>query len=322
MLRHAGWWLLLALTTAAQAQTATDGLVISRGGASITLQDIDTYIARVPKEQRERFIDSPTRIRELLNNLLLTKQLAVQGRAEHLEQQPGVESQLRAAQDEVFARARMSEFLAAIKVPNLDKLVAEQYATHKELYVVPASVDVKHVLIATAERADADAKVLADKVRVEALADPKGFDQLVEKYSDDVSKAQNHGLMKDATAEKYVEPFRKAVAALTKVGEISPVIATSYGYHVVELVALNPQRQQTFDEVRAKLTAATREQYIANVRRDFVNELTNSQTDINSATMDTLRDRYDADGNVRVAGAPANGGSTSPASPKPDPTHR
>jgi len=326
MLRYAGW-LLFALTTTAQAQTATDDVIISRGGVSITLRDIDTYVARVPKEQRERFIDSPTRIRELLNNLLLTKQLAVQGRAEHLEQRPEVESQLRAAQDEVYARARMSEFMAAIQVPNLDKLVAEQYATHKELYVVPASADVKHVLIATAERSDADAKALAEKVHAEALADPKAFDQLVEKYSDDVSKAQNHGLMKDATAEKYVEPFRKAAAALTKVGEISPVIATSYGYHVVKLVALNPQRQQSFDEVRAKLSAATREQYIANVRRDFVNELTNSQTDINPATLDTLRDRYDSEGNVRVvAGVPANGEGTPAAptkqAPKPDPTHR
>lgn len=322
MLKHARW-MLLAIATTVQAQTDPNEAIVSRGGVSITLQDVDTYAARVPKEQRERFIDSPARIRDLLNNLLLTKQLALQARAEHLEQQAAVQAQLRAAQDEVFARARMTEFMSSIKVPNLDALVAEQYATHKDLYKVPASVDVKHVLIATQNRPDAEAKALAEKVHAEAMADPKAFDHLIEKYSDDISKTDNHGLMKDATNEKYVQPFREAASALTSVGEISPVVQTTYGYHVIELVAKHPERLQTFDEVREKLTASTREQYIANQRRDFVNGLTNEKLDINPATLDTLRDRYDEAGNVKVVGgAPAHGGSASPAPPQPGQKHR
>jgi peptidyl-prolyl cis-trans isomerase C len=318
MLKHAGW-LLFAIATTVQAQADPNEVIVGRGGVSITLQDIDTYVARVPKEQRERFIDSPTRIRDLLNNLLLTKQLAVQARAEHLEQQGDVQAQLRAAEDEVFARARMTEFMGSIKVPNLDALVAEQYASHKDLYKLPASVDVKHVLIATQNRPDEEAKALAEKVHAEALADPNAFDKLVETYSDDISKAQNHGLMTDATDEKYIKPFRDAAATLTRVGEISPVVQTTYGYHVLKLVAKHPERQQTFDEVREKLTASTREQFIANQRRDFVNGLTNEKLDINPATLDTLRDRYDEAGNVKVTGAPRSG---SPTPLQPDRTRR
>ena len=292
-------------------------LVVSRGRASITLQDIDTYVARVPKEQRERFIDSPTRIRDLLNNMLLNKELAEQARTEHLDRNADVENQLRAAQDEVLARARMAEFMASIKVPDLSELVAEQYATHKDLYKVPPKVDVMQVLVSAENRSDDEAKALAEKIRAEALANPKNFQALIDKYSDDNSKAENHGLMKDATSKSYVPEFRDAAAALKAVGDVSPVVKTTYGYHVMKMVARVPERQQSLAEVREQLTASMREQYIANQRRDFVNELTNQKMDINAATLDSLRDRYDSAGNVKTtAAAPAGNGGPPPAAPQ------
>jgi peptidyl-prolyl cis-trans isomerase C len=306
------------LSTAAFAQVAGEDVVVTRGGVSVNLQDVDTYVTRVPKEQREKFIDSPARIREMLNSMMLTKQLAAQARAEHLDQRADIASQMRAAQEEVLARARMADFMGSLVVPDLSQLVAEEYTTHKDLYVVPAIVDVSHVLIAAEKiRSDDEAKALAEKVRAEALANPKNFEALVEKYSDDNSKAENHGLMKDATSKSYVQEFRDAAAALKTVGEISPVVKTSYGYHVIKLVARTPERKQSLAEVREQLTASMREQYIANQRREFVNSLTNEKLDVNPATLDTLRDRYDEAGNVKAAAspAPAKGGGTTPASP-------
>jgi hypothetical protein len=47
----------------------------------------------------------------------------------------------------------------------------------------------------------------------------------------------------------------------------------------------------------------------------MVNELTNAKTDINEATIDTLRDRYDAAGNVKVAASAPSPGSRPPATP-------
>jgi peptidyl-prolyl cis-trans isomerase C len=316
MAKHLGWILLAAATTI-QAQTGTSDVVVSRGGITITLQDIDTYVARVPKEHREKFIDSPQRIRDMLTNLMLTKQMAEQARAAHLDRQPDVESQLHAAEDDVLARARMNEFIASIKVPDLSELAREQYLTHKDLYKVPAKSDAYQLLISTDMHSADEAKALAEKVRGEALADPKNFAALVEKYSEDNSKVTNKGLMKDAAGATFVQEFRDAAGALTRIGEISPVVHTGYGYHVLQLAARSPERQQSFDEVREQVTAAMREQYIDTQRRDFINQMNSQKLDINSATLDTLRDRYDEAGNVRVVTAPtAKGGGTPPATPQ------
>jgi parvulin-like peptidyl-prolyl isomerase len=317
MQKHLGWILLAVVATAAQAQSTSNDVVVSRGGVTVTLQDIDTYVARVPKEHREKFIDSPARIRDMLNNLLLTKQLAEQARAAHLERQADVAVQLRSAEDEVLARARMNDFQNSVKVPEVAALAREQYVSHKDMYKVPAKVDAYQLLISTDKHSADEAKALAEQVRTEALANPKNFEALVEKYSEDNSKASNHGLMKDATSAAYVQEFRDAASALGRVGDVSPVVHTTYGYHVLQLVARTPERQQTFDEVREQLVASMREQYVANQKRDFLNQLSNEKLDINPDTLDTLRDRYDDAGNVKVAATPpAKGGGTPPATPQ------
>ena len=312
----------LAAAAAAPAQNRPEDVLVTRGGVSVTLQDIDEFVVYgVPKEHRQRFIDSPQRIRDMLNNMLTTKQLAVRARAAHVDQRPDVASALgkstgksQLPDDEVLARAYLQDFLANVKVPDLTQLVAEQYATHKELYKVPDSADVRHILIATELHSDEDAKALAEKVHAEAVAHPDEFEALVEKYSEDSSRKENHGLMTDATNIKYVVGFRDAASVMTKVGEISPVVKTEFGYHVLKLEALRPGHQQTLDEVREALTAQMREQYISNQKRDLINELTNEKIDINSATVDTLRDRYDANGDVRVAKTPVpQGGGGQPA---------
>ena len=310
--------LLAASFLAAAAPSNPDEVVVTRGGVSVTLSDVDNFIARVPKEQRAGFMDSPSRIRDLLSNLLLTKQLAAQARASHLDQRPDVSSQLRASEDEVLARARMADYMAGIKAPDMSKLVAEQYAAHKELYKVPASFDVKHILVSTEKRSDDEAKALAEKLRAQAAANPKTFDSLIDEFSDDASKADNHGLMTDATDKKYAQEFRDAASALTRIGEISPVIHTTYGYHVLELVAKKPERQQTLAEVRETLTKTMQDQYVADQRRELITQLNNEKVETNPATLDTLRERYDETGNVRAAeGAPVASGNANPATPTP-----
>ena len=326
--RHGVLLAVLLTASAVSAQSLPSGnpegaqAVVSRGGVTVTLGDIDAWVARVPKDQRAKFIDSPARIQEMIGNLLLTKQLAAQARAEHLDQKPEVSYQMAAAQDEVLARAKMMNFMSTLKVPDMTLLVSEEYTTHKDMYKVPASLDVRQILITTEKRSDAEAAALAEKVRALAASKPAEFDKLVEEYSDDASKAENHGLMKDAANPKYLEEFRTAASALTRVGEVSPVIHTTYGYHILELAALHPARQQTFDEVREQLAATLREQYIDSERRDFLNGLNSQKLDINPATLDTLRDRYDEAGNVRLTGTAPASQSSSPPAPAAAKTHR
>jgi peptidyl-prolyl cis-trans isomerase C len=186
----------------------------------------------------------------------------------------------------------MDVYEASIKVPSMDAVAKEQYLAHKADYVIPEVVDVQHVLIAEKNRTDADAKALAEKVRAEAIANPDSFSQLVEKYSDDPSKISNGGQIRGATSSKMVKEFAVGAQGLTKVGEISPLVKTTYGYHVLKLIRRTPSSQQDFAAVKDELVAKLKESYIAEQRKAFLAKLDQGAPSVSPQGMEALQQHY------------------------------
>ncbi len=67
------------------------------------------------------------------------------------------------------------------------------------------------------------------------------FTGIAPKTSDDASVVDNHGMLGYFTAFDMVYPFENA-AYTTKVGEISPIVRTKYGYHIVKVYDVRPSR--------------------------------------------------------------------------------
>lgn len=267
-------------------------IVASQGGVSITLDDLDAFAAGIPDDKRIGFFDSPTRIQSILVQLLAQKQMAADARNIGLDKDPMVQHRLELAEDETLAKARAQKFRADIKLPDFSQLAQEEFIAHKEKYLIKGRVDVKHVLIDLRSRSDEEAKKLAETVRSEAVAHPDQFDALIEKYSEDTSKTQNHGLMTGATDGKYVAEFAKAAAALTKKGEISPVVKTDFGYHVLMLVDRTQDRKPAFADIREQVIAKLRNDYIEAQVKDYGDQIRNRPVDANADLVGSLRSRY------------------------------
>lgn len=66
------------------------------------------------------------------------------------------------------------------------------------------------------------------------------FEELVKQYSNDVSTINTQGVLKDVYVGSYDASFENQVFALKKVGDISEPFETSFGFHIIKLIALNP----------------------------------------------------------------------------------
>lgn len=286
--------------------------VVSQGGATVTLGDVDAYMARIPRDKWAGFVSSGDRIETMLRDILRTKQLAVQARELKLDQDPLVKAQIAYAEDDVLAKSRFQAYTDSIKAPDLSQLAKEEYLANKDQYLVPANVKVQQILISTDGRTDEDARKLADTVRGEAIANPTKFEDLVMKYSDDPQKDLKKGIVKDATSSKLVPPFAKAAGELLVPGSISPIVKTSYGYHILKLIESVPARQRTFDEVKAEILERLNKQYIAQQRTDFLNKLSSQEMKPFPDAIASLHDRYS-----RIAGAPADNAEAAPTDAVP-----
>jgi peptidyl-prolyl cis-trans isomerase C len=311
--------LLACCSFTAVADVPGDPVLISQNGSSVSVSDVDAFLARVPAGDRAGLMDSPDRTEQLLTNLLRSKQLAKQARELKLDQSAPVQRQIMIADDEVLARVRLDEYAKTIKVPDVSELAHEEYLAHKADYVIPESVEVQHLLITTRERGDEAAKALAEKMRQQALANPAGFEDLVMQYSEDASKGGNKGLVKNATGTGYVVEFKAAAKALHAKGEISPVVKTRFGYHILKLIDSTPAQDIPFDKVKDKLVAQLRQQSIDKQKKVFLDGLDAAKADVNADAIDTLRTRYVAPGQLTpadAANAPAKAGARDGAAEK------
>ncbi|RIX60234.1 peptidylprolyl isomerase [Paenibacillus nanensis] len=109
-------------------------------------------------------------------------------------------------------------------------------------------VRASHILVATKEEADA---ILAD---LKAGAD---FAETAKAKSTDGSAA-NGGDLDFFTKTQMVEPFAEAAFAL-EVGEISDVVQSEFGYHIIKKTDYKPATEANFDEkkdlIRMKLVS-------------------------------------------------------------------
>ena len=300
--RILGFCLLLGVSAAAlgHAQSGDVSIgagmpstvVAKQGTAIVTLADVDAFAARIPEKDRPGFFDNPTRLQSVILQLLSQKQLADEARKANLDKTPAVESQVALATDEVLSRARMDHFKSEIKLPDFEARAKEEYIGHKEVYTVPGDLTVQHVLISTKSRDDKDAKALAETVAKEATANPAHFDALVEKYSEDESKATNKGVMKGVSKASYVAAFVEASKALKKPGDISPPVKTKFGYHVIKLVARTPDQQLTFAQAHDRIVDRLKSDYVAKLVQDHVDGIRNQHIDANETLVASLRTRY------------------------------
>ncbi len=279
---------------AQEGSVSPSTLVAKQGAAIVTLDDIDAFSRTIPSDQRAAFFDDPKRLELLISSLLLKKQLAREARTAGLDHDPKTMAELALAENDVLSKARMRQFEADLKVPDFSLLAKEEYVGHKEKYLVPGELEVKQILISTESRDETAAQALAASVRAEAMKDPANFDELIEKYSEDSSKAKNHGLIQDAGSNRYMPEFAAAAKELVRIGEISPVVKTRYGFHILKLITRTPDRKPKFEDIKGQIIANLRSEYIQKAVLEHTDRLRNLPVEAMPEIVSSLRTRYGA----------------------------
>ncbi len=310
----------VCMTAVAQVTTNGNlppGVVATQNGQQVTLQDIDAFATKIPENDRVGFFDSPKRIESAIRSLLLQKQLAAEARAAKLDQDAAVQNQVRMAVDDTLASADLAHVRNSLKLPDFTQLAQEYYTTHKDEFEIPGAIEVKHILVSNKDRSDDAAKARIGEVAAAVHAHPEQFDALVEQYSDDPSKEKNHGLIANAGGPRMARPFADAAKKLEKPGQISPVVKTSFGYHVLLLVSREPSTQKSFADAREELITKLRNDHIANAVEQHTGDLRGKPLDASPDLVASLRTRYLKPGEILPSEAPAQVAAEREAQAKP-----
>ena len=170
-----------------------------------------------------------------------------------------------------------------------------------------------HILINADKAAPAaerdKAKAKAQELLAAVQQSPDKFAELARKNSQDTGSAAKGGDLDFFARGAMVKPFEEAVYALKK-GEISGVVETEFGFHIIRLTDIKQPKQKSFEEMRPSLEADVRRQLAQRKFAEAAEQFTNmvyEQSDSLKPVADRLKlEVQNAKGLTRDAAAGAS----------------
>ena len=157
----------------------------------------------------------------------------------------------------------LSNDVLADQITATDAEVQEFYKNNSKAYSVDEQRRASHILIAVAKDASsadkAKAKTKADSLLVELRKNPAVFAKLAKENSQDPVSAERGGDLEFFGKGAMVKPFEDAAFKLSK-GEISDVVQSDFGYHIIEVTDIKPASIKPLDDVKAQIAADIKKQ--------------------------------------------------------------
>lgn len=158
--------------------------------------------------------------------------------------------------------------------PISDEEMKTYYDAHKDQFLQKEMVRARHILVKVPKEADeATSKKAKDKI-AEILKKAKAgeaFDQLAQKNSECPSGA-NGGDLGFFTADQMVPEFSKVAFSL-KVGEMSDIVQTQFGYHIILVTETKAASEKTFEESKEQIKQSLAGKKQGSSIRDYIQSL-------------------------------------------------
>jgi peptidyl-prolyl cis-trans isomerase D len=151
---------------------------------------------------------------------------------------------------------------ATITIP--DAQLRAAYSASMDNFRMPEKLHVRHILLKTEGKADADKKTARSKADdlLKQLKSGADFAELAKKNSDDTASAEKGGDLDWIVKGQIGYPeFESAVFAL-KPKEMTGVVTTQLGFEIAQLVERQPAKVKPFEEVKDGLAADLKKQTI------------------------------------------------------------
>jgi peptidyl-prolyl cis-trans isomerase C len=275
-------------------QNLNQGEVLARapGGVQVTAADILSEVNKMNPAIRQDFFKAPENVQQVTNNLLVRRILAAEAQKEKLDNDLVVQAGLAVAKDRVLSDARLNQMDKANE-PNekaIEAYARNKYQANFEKFQVPAQSRASHILI---EKKDDN----SIKEAQELLAKIKGgakFEDLAKEFSKDPGSAARGGDLGFFGEGRMVKPFEDAVKALGKPGDISDVVESQFGFHIIRLEERQAKTTRSFEEVKPQLMAESRNELLSQKRVLKVQDISKTMTFEKDAIEKMAKEAFEA----------------------------
>jgi peptidyl-prolyl cis-trans isomerase C len=240
----------------------------------ITLGEFNEIIAKLPGRYQEIVTKNK---RQFLDELIVDRLLYNEGMQKKLDKEEDVRKLFNEAKRKiVMARLLKDEVEDRVAVDTEE--IEDYYAANEKKFITPETLRASHILVKTEEEAD---NILVD------LSNGRNFEDLARARSVDPT-SERGGDIGYFTRNQLVPGFEEVCFGM-QAGEISGVVKTKFGYHIIKLTERKPPRVKELAEVRDTIEQSLERLEKKMLFNEFVTRLKErSQISVNKDLLESI----------------------------------
>jgi len=211
-----------------------NGVSITKGQLTPVLEEYRTKAGKRSLESQEKM--------EVVKSVVRRHLILQQKEVAELRKSERIRKQLKEMEDQLVLAAYLEQHVGQYLTVS-DGELQEYYKANLSSFSTPPKVKAKHILL----RSEAEAKAVLEKLRKGA-----DFSAMAKQYSIDLPMALEGGSMGTIEKGKTLPELQQVLFSL-KEGEVSDVVKTRFGYHILSVEEIIPISPKSFDEVKGEI---------------------------------------------------------------------
>ncbi len=237
--------------------------------------DLDRLVSNQPPEAQKIIQTNADQRNNFIRQILLTKAIASRARKDGFDKKPEVKEIISLLIDQSLA----NEYLGKVVVANIkltDEEMQKYYSEHQKDLQLPEEVKVRHIYIASPKNPTAELKEKARTKAEELLRQARegvDFAKIAKEHSEDSDSANKGGDLGYISAGKTNSLEFESAAFALKPSEISTIVETPFGFHIIKVDEKKEKRRATFDEAKEYIQNQLKEQHKRKISQEFLDNL-------------------------------------------------
>jgi peptidyl-prolyl cis-trans isomerase C len=248
---------VILLITFCQGVTfAKDSDIVAKiGDQKITVSDFNRILGYMDPE-RQKLAEKNPQLREaLLKQIVQSIVISEIAKKKGFDKTADFKEQMKLFSDNFLANEYLKKEVAT-KVTVSEETMKSYYESHKDEFKAPEMVKARHILIkadqSVSDEDKKNAKAKAENI-LNKIKSGEDFAKLASEHSDDPGSKQKGGELGFFPRGRMVKPFEDAAFAL-KAGEISRIVETQFGYHIIKVEERKDEAIEPYNDVKERLS--------------------------------------------------------------------
>jgi len=249
-----GVFFLTMLFMQTNVSAGDDSVVAKIGDKKITMLDFKRITGYFDAERQKMLETNPQLKETVLKQFVQSIVVADLAKQKGFDKNPDIKEQLQFFSDNFLANEYLKREIAQ-KVTVSDDDLKTYYDTHKDEFKTPEMIKARHILVKVDSSASEDDKKKAKEkaeMYLKRIKDGEDFAKLASEVSDDPGSKTKGGDLGFFPKGRMVKPFEDAAFAL-KPGEISGIVETQFGFHIIKVEDKKDSTLESFDAVKERL---------------------------------------------------------------------